>query len=236
MPDVSLVIACYNEQELLEESVRELLSVMDATRFSYELIFVDDGSRDGTREIISDLVGKNPERMRKIFNKRNLGRGGAVARGIRRSKGVFTGFLDIDLEVGAHYIPYCLNELTRGASVATAWRIYKLNLRGLIRHIASRFYSLLVGYMLKLPFHDTETGFKFFRTEDILPVLSEMKDRGWFWDTEIMARSYKHKLTIIERPCLFLRRHDKKSSVHLVRDSVRYFISLLKYHKELRAS
>jgi glycosyltransferase involved in cell wall biosynthesis len=214
--------------------VQQIVSVLNRTVFTYEIIFVDDLSLDNTRKIIDTLVATPATHSRRILNKRNIGRGGTVMRGIRRARGKWTGFIDIDLEVGAHYIPYCLASLAEGASVVTGLRIYKISLRGILRHLASKCYGLLVRSLLKVPLHDTETGFKFFDRSAILPLLSMIKENGWFWDTEIMARCVQQKLTIVEKPCLFIRRQDKTSSVRLIRDSFRYFFSLIRNVNELR--
>ena len=227
--ELSLVLACYNEAAYLRDSISHICGVLDSTDITYEIIFVDDKSSDNTRNVITELVEHSPKKLRKVFNKRNLGRGGAVSRGILRAKGEFVGYIDLDLEVGAHYIPYCIQELRTNADVVTAWRIYRLEFHNVIRWIASRGYSALVKLFLKLPYHDTETGFKFFRRQQILRVLQDVKENGWFWDTEIMARCHLKKLSVVEKPCLFIRRHDKESSVHLLRDSSKYFMKLLKY-------
>ena len=106
--DLSLVIACYNEGEHLEASVAELFAAMDVTTIRYEAIFVDDCSRDDTREQIGRIIERYPDKaIRRIFHQQNTGRGGAVTDGFRTARGEYTGYLDIDLEVHARYIPAC---------------------------------------------------------------------------------------------------------------------------------
>ncbi len=222
-PDLTLVVACYNEEPLLEESVAETLRVLDALRAEYELIFVDDASRDRTLEIIDRLIAANPGRcLRKIAHARNVGRGGTVADGIRASAGRLVGFIDIDLEVHARYIPTCLLALEDGYDVATALRVYRFAWRSLDRFFMSRGYRALMRRLLRVPLEDTETGFKFFRREAIMPVLEATEDRGWFWDTEIMVRAYFKGLRIIEIPALFQRRFDKQSSLKPLQDTIDY--------------
>ena len=85
--------------------------------------------------------------------------------------------------------------------------------------------------MLGLPYQDTETGYKFFRRERILPLLDEAQSNGWFWDTELMALCHKHGLNVCEVPALFIRRWDKASTVKPLRDSVAYFRELLRFRK-----
>ena len=101
-PDLSLVLACYNEERILERSVDEIFLVLDALRSTSEVIFVDDGSGDRTRSVINRLLLDNPKRdLRKIEHVRNLGRGRTVSDGIRAARGRFVGFIDVDLEVPA---------------------------------------------------------------------------------------------------------------------------------------
>jgi hypothetical protein len=97
----------------------------------------------------------------------------------------------------------------------------------------SRGYSFLVRKLLQVPYRDTETGYKFFRRERLLPVLDEIEDGGWFWDTEFMARAGRRGLTVEEIPGAYIRRGDKTSTVSGVRDSVRYFQKLLHFRRAL---
>jgi dolichyl-phosphate beta-glucosyltransferase len=235
MVDVSIVIACYNEEPLLEESVKKILAVMDGTCWKYELIFVDDCSRDNTRQIINRIIAENPKHLsKKIFHEKNTGRGKTVTEGIMIAEGTYVGYLDIDLEVGAHYIPLMVITLQKGADIATAFRIYKETLRLFTRAVLSVGYRFLMHLLIKNPVKDTETGYKFFNRKRILPILNQTKDPGWFWDTEIMIRSYYANLKIVENPCLFIRRYDKKSSVNIFKDSFEYFIKLVKFSRELK--
>lgn len=234
-PDLSLVLACYNEELVIEESVAEILEVLDNTRYSYEVIFVDDCSQDRTRELIDEVIARYPDkRMSKILHKENKGRGGTVADGIAASHGAVAGFIDIDLEVHARYIPSCVNAVENGADIAVGRRVYKLNLRSLDRYIMSAGYIWLVRRVLGVDLNDTETGYKFFKRERILPVLGEIEDQRWFWDTEVMVRSDYRGYQIVEIPCLFLRRFDKTSTVHPLSDTVDYFRKLWRFRKTVK--
>ena len=231
--DLSIVIACYNEAPHLRESVMEIRAVMDQTDYNYELIFVDDCSQDDTRSIIEEITATNPDDTCYIFHEENTGRGGAVSDGILHAKGKFVGFLDIDLEVHARYIPTMLLSLERGSDIATALRIYKLDASKLLRHVLSHGYRKLSKFALGGKCLDTETGYKFFRRDRILPILSQVKDTGWFWDTEIMIRAERNELKISEIPCLFIRRKDKLSTVKLWSNSLDYLVKLYRFRKEL---
>ena len=232
--DLSLVIACYNEEYELVDSVRQIVDVLDLSRLSYEIIFVDDCSRDRTRELIDQLLLDYRDRnFRKLFHAHNTGRGRTVADGFRLAHGEVVGYLDIDLEVHARYIPSMVLALRQGADVATAHRIYKVQPRLFNRYILSTGYSWLMRHLLSIHLKDTETGFKFFRRDKALPLLDEVRDERWFWDTEIMVRSLLHGYRVTEIPCLFIRRYDKQSTVNVITDSIDYFRKLWRFRDEL---
>ncbi len=231
-PDLSLVVACYNEEPILEHSVGETFRVLDALRAESEIIFVDDASQDGTRDALARIVAAHPGReIKTIFHDRNEGRGGTVSDGILVARGRIVGFVDIDLEVHARHIPACVLAVDSGYDVATALRVYEFHWRAIDRYAMSRGYRWLMRTLLRVPLEDTETGFKFFRRDSILPVLQQTKDRGWFWDTEIMVRAYFAGRRIIEIPAPFVRRFDKKSTLRPVRDSVDYLVKLLRFRR-----
>jgi glycosyltransferase involved in cell wall biosynthesis len=232
---VSVVVACYNEQQTLLASVTELLATLEDLGRPFELIFVDDVSRDRTRELIAQILAAHPEReLRAILHERNLGRGGSVSDGFRAARGDVVGYLDIDLEVHCRYIPSLVQAIERGADVATVRRIYALQLRHLDRYLMSRGYSWLVKRLLGTRLQDTETGYKFFRREPLLPVLDAIEDPGWFWDTEFMLRAERRGLRIAEIPGAYVRREDKTSTVSGLRDSLAYFAKLWRFRRRLR--
>jgi glycosyltransferase involved in cell wall biosynthesis len=235
-PVLSLVLACYNEAEHLRDSFREILDVLVNLGRTFEVIFVDDLSRDATPQILREIVAANPGlALRVIQHEKNQGRGAAVTDGFRAARGEITGFLDVDLEVHARYIPSLVRAIEQGADVATVRRIYAFQLGSLDRYLMSRSYSWLVRLLLGVPLQDTETGYKFFRRARLLPVLEEAKDPGWFWDTEFMVRAHRRGLRLVEIPGAYVRRRDKTSTVRGLRDSLGYFAKLLAFRRELRS-
>ena len=233
--DLSVVLACYNEELVIEDSVAQIVEVLDSTRFSYEIIFVDDCSKDRTRELIHKAIRRYPDRrMSRIFHERNKGRGGTVADGMRVAQGDVVGFIDIDLEVHARYVPSCVVAVQNGADIAVGRRVYKLHARSLDRYLMSAGYVWLVRKLLAVDLNDTETGYKFFKRERILPVLDETEDQHWFWDTEVMARSYFKGYQIVEIPCLFIRRFDKPSTVRPLADTIDYSRKLWRFRRIVR--
>ena len=105
-PRLSVVLACYNEEEILAASFAEIHEVLEDLGRPYEILFVDDVSRDRTRDVIRDIVAAHPAApIRVILHDVNRGRGTTVSDGFRAARGEIVGYLDVDLEVHARYIP-----------------------------------------------------------------------------------------------------------------------------------
>jgi len=231
--DVSLVLACYNEQEIFHDSVKRIIEVMNTTDYTYEIIFVDDKSLDNTRQLINQALSKySNHNLSAFFHEVNQGRGQTVIDGFKQSQGRIVGFIDIDLEVGEWYLPKFISAIEAGSDVVTAWRIYDFNLRSLIRWFGSKGYFWLQKNLLRLPLHDTEAGYKFFNKAKIMPILKKCQHQDWFFDTEVLARAFEAKLKIQEIPVAFVRRFDKTSTVRLIPDSFKYLINLFKFAYE----
>ncbi len=229
MKDISIIVPCYNEERILEKSSLELMKIFENTTLDYEIIFVDDYSKDKTRNLIK-RISKNRPRIRYIFHPKNEGRGKAVKDGLKIAEGEIVGYIDIDLEIPPIYVYNSFLTIKhKGYDMVIADRIYRLNLFSLHRFILGKCYSLLVKILLGLPFNDTEAGLKFFKRNKIGKIVDETEHNGWFWDTEIVATAYKKGMKICNSPTLFIRRPEKKSTVNLIRDSIDYFISLMNF-------
>ena len=235
--DISLILPCYNEAEHFVKSVDRIIDVLDRTDSSWEIIFIDDSSTDNTVSLIKSYLVKYPRKhLSAYFHHKNLGRGATVQEGIYQSQGRVVGYIDIDLEVPADYIPRFVQVINDGADVAAGWRIYDFTLRSLPRWLASKGYNLVRDWVLGTTVKDTEAGYKFFRREKILPVLKKCVSPGWFWDTEIMTRSRLSKLKMEQIPVVFIRRYDKTSTVNLVPDTLKYVKELWHFKSSLGKS
>jgi len=236
--ELSVILTCLNQEKVLNNSVQRIKEVLDPTKIKYEIVIVDDGSTDSTNLIIKNLM-KKYRNVKSLTHKHNFGRGRAVSNGFKSAKGKFVGFLDTDLELPPEYIPLFFKKLSEGYQVATYHRKYKHNLRGITRAFMSYGYHLLVKLLLNVNLRDTESGFKFFNKESISDLLDEIKEDRWFWDTEIMVRSYLKKLRIIEIPLKYVPNKSTGSTVNLVSDSFDYFKKLVKFRgivKKIRNS
>ncbi len=233
--DLTVIIPCYKDAQHLRRNTAEVVNCLRQTRLSWEIILVNDASPERDLEVAREIVADWPgESIQIIDHPKNTGRGKAVTDGLLVARGRYAGFLDIDLEVGAHYIPAMVSALEKGNDVACALRIYKLHLGLLHRAVMSVGYSFLVHRLLGADLQDTEAGYKFFRMDAIRPILDQCENAGWFWDTEIMVRSKLANLHICYVPVLFLRNSAKISTVRIVHDSVAHFKHLFALKRRLK--
>lgn len=231
-PYVSLVLPLYNEGTILEQSLKAIYKSLKRIKKEWEVILVEDKSTDNTLvEIRKLLPGLKNTKL--IQHKENQGRGKTVTDGIKAARGTYCGFLDVDLEIPSDYIPLFIKELEKGCDMVVGNRFYEKNLTAITRVLTSIGYKLIVRSLLNLPIDDTEVGYKFFRREKILPVLSKIREKGWFWDSEICARAYWAGLKISQIPVLFVRRTDKKSSVRLIPDTWDYIKKIYRFRSQI---
>jgi glycosyltransferase involved in cell wall biosynthesis len=232
--DLSLVLACYNEEPHLQESVNEIVEVLERSRLTYEIIFVDDCSQDRTRAVLQDVVRElartRPDRsVTVMLHDVNRGRGATVRDGLAAAQGRVVGFIDIDLEVHARYVPDMVRAVDNGFDVATGFRVYHVDGTNVARHVLSMGYRTLMRRVIDTELMDTETGYKFFHRARCMPVIERTFADGWFWDTEVMVLCEQAGLRMTEIPVAFVRRLDKKSTVRVLPDTLDYLHRLFEF-------
>ena len=233
-PNVSVILPCFNETAVFDASVKLIVRTLSASRFSFELIFVDDGSSDGTRKLIKQACRTHPH-CRYVIHEKNKGRGAAVTTGILHSNAPIVGYMDIDCEVSPLYIPSFVQMIKkREADIVVGKRIYRTTLFSLVREALSVGYRIIARVFLQTGGIDTESGYKFFDKKKFLPVLSSIVNQGWFWDTECVALSQKKGLRVVETPVLFVRRNDKHSSVRIIPDTLEYLKNVWTFYRRIR--
>ncbi len=231
-PQLSIVLACYNEVSHLEKSFSRLKDILSYANFTYEVIFIDDKSTDNTRHIIDNVIKKHPYmQMKCIVHDENTGRGRAVTDGFKAAEADAVGYIDVDLEIDAVYIYSFYHAIKQGYDAAFGERVSRLSLHLIPRIFTGRSYNMLMRTFIDLPLHDTESGIKFFNRQKLMAIIDSVEDPHWFWDTEICARMYKAGYMIKEIPCIYARNRNKKSTVKLLYDSIYYFKKLVKFRK-----
>lgn len=231
--DFSLILACYCESPHLYKNVELLAEYLSATIFRCEIIFVEDSSPDDTFEKIlqcEELLRKHKISYQILRHPVNMGRGATVQDGFIVARGDVVGYIDIDLEHPMDALLSMLIRIRKGeCDAVVAHRVSYKKFINPLRTWMSEGYKALVHRLLALPVADTEAGLKLFNREKILPVLAQIEDKAWFWDTEIVHRAHLAGLVFGEQTIVFKRNIDKKSTVRVFRDSWVYFKTLLKY-------
>lgn len=236
-PELSLVLACYNEAEILEGSLAEIQSWARGADFPLEIIFVDDASSDNTVEILERCTkGWAAEGIRHqvILHSRNRGRGAAVRTGLNQATGSVQGFLDIDFEIPLAYVNRAFTLLRKQSAprfLVAHRHSARENSYGKLRTLLSATYARMLRSRFDLPMLDTEAGFKFFTRPCTPSILRETWDDGWYWDTEVCLLATRKKWPVLELACPFERRHDKTSKVKIYRDIPVYLWKLLRQGK-----
>jgi glycosyltransferase involved in cell wall biosynthesis len=161
--DLSIVIPVYNEEENVEPLVSEITSVMEHQGKRYEIIVVDDGSRDGTFERLAQLRARACA-LRVIRLKRNFGQTAAMAAGLCHSRGEFVALMDGDGQNDPADIPAMLAELERGADLVCGWR-FKRRDPFLSRRLPSIIANGLISWATQVELHDYGCTLKVMRRE-----------------------------------------------------------------------
>src|SRR5881275_92751 len=120
-PHVSVIVLVYNEIDSVEPLHRELIGVLEALGTSFEVLYIDDGSRDGSTDKLGQLASRDA-RVRVVSFRRNFGQTAAVQAGIDYSRGDVLVFLDGDMQNDPHDIPHLLAKVDEGYDVVSGWR------------------------------------------------------------------------------------------------------------------
>lgn len=231
---ISIILTGYNEGDVLLSNLDRIYLFLEKTKYDWELILFDDKSMDKTLDIFKKFASSH-NKVKVFKHDNNIGRGGTVIDALKVAKGNIVGYLDTDLELSPIFLPDFIDKILKGYDLVIGSRIYEMNTSNFLRTILSKGYTFLVKVLLNVSYKDTEAGFKFFRKSKIKKVVKKIKDKRWFFDTELVVRSEKMGLKIAETPVLYIRKIDKKSTVNLFRDSIGYFIRLIKLALELNS-
>lgn len=199
IPEVSIVIPCFNEARKIEADIHAVREYFGARPYSFELILVDDGSSDGTAEIL-----KRTGWARAICYQPNRGKGYAVRTGMLAADGRYRLFADAGLCVSFCEIEKGLALLGSGADVAIGSR--KLpgsriaQQQAAYRRVGSRLFGTVVRTWMGLYYSDTQCGFKLFTAEAAARLFSAARIDGFMFDAETLINARKFGLAVKEFP------------------------------------
>ena len=221
---LSIIIPIYNEVE----SIREIVNRVQDTKLAWEIVLVDDGSMDGTRDLLKELDGKNNVRV--ILKDKNEGKGSAVRTGIEAAKGDVLLIQDADLEYDPRDYPTLLKPLKEGIADV----VYGSRFLGGPRRVVM-FWHMVANYMLTFMTNilyntilsDMETGYKVFRKEVVEGMTIHAK--RFDFEPEFTAKILKRKYRIFEVPITFNPRDYSQGKKIKLKDAFEAVWTLLKY-------
>src|SRR5215475_2789475 len=215
----SIVVPFYNEQENIPPLYMKLTEVMDAIGEPYELIFVDDGSKDNSFKVLSDIY-EHDRRVNLIRLRRNFGQTPALKAGFDFARGEVIISMDGDLQHDPEEIPKFLEKIEEGYDLVSGWR-YARRDHWLMRQIPSRAANWLMAKLSGVDLHDFGTTFKAYRRE----IIQEIQLYGEL-HRFIPALASTAGARIVEVPIENLQRKSGKSNYGIGR-TVRVFLDLV---------
>lgn len=164
---VSVVIPLYNEEDSLIELSLKLYNVLDKLNCNYEVIFVDDGSTDGSFKKIKEINSKN-SRFHCIKFRRNYGKSAALAAGFKEAKGDIVITMDADLQDDPEEIPSLIQKLNEGYDLVTGWK--KVRYDPFIKKHTSKLFNFATSKVSGVKLHDFNCGLKAYKKDVIKSV------------------------------------------------------------------
>ncbi len=229
---LTIVVPCYNEGKKIRYNLEQkVLPFLKERNINFEVILVNDGSKDNTKELFGVLVLEN---VLALGYDDNRGKGGAVKFGIEQATGDYVLFMDADLstDLRALDLIYADND---NADMYVGSRHLKESVlakkQGLVRRFIGKSCRIIVNSTFKFKFKDTQCGFKAIRTEYAKEMAKRQIINGFAFDVEYLYMAKLNNLKIKEIPVIW--ENDEDSKVNTFKSSIRFFkdVRIIKKNK-----
>jgi len=218
-PYLSIVIPAYNEEKRIGRTLEGILEYFAKRNFPFEIVVVDDGSRDKTGEVVRSFINKGFA-IELITGERNRGKGFAIKTGMLKTRGDYALFTDADMstpvEMFERFEPY----MSRGVDVIIGTRKTRDSYVGkhqpFYRETMGKVFTLLSNSLLGLQVTDFTCGFKCFHSRTIEPVFGSQRIFGWGYDTEIILIASRKGFRVQEVPVNWF--NDEATRVRLLKN------------------
>jgi glycosyltransferase involved in cell wall biosynthesis len=191
--DLTIFFPAFNEEEIIEETVRKAAHVAASVAQDYEVIVVDDGSRDGTAAVVERIAAGDPH-VRLVRHDRNRGYGAALRSGFAAAAKELVFFSDADGQFDLDELPALLARST-SAPVVVGYRIKRSDPPH--RLFIAKTYNLIVRMLFGLRVHDIDCAFKLFRREALAKV--QLESNGAFISSELLIKLRRAGVPIVEQ-------------------------------------
>jgi len=223
---LSIIVPSFNEELRLPPSLERIARYIATAGRPAEVIVVDDGSTDRTAEVAAAYADRIAN-LRVVRNGRNRGKGYSVRHGMQEARGEYVLFTDADLSAPIEEADKLLSALDR-YEVAIGSRALDRSLikvrESPFREFAGIVFNRIVRMVLRLPFVDTQCGFKAFRRERCRIIFEQQRIERFGFDPELLYLARHHGLKAIEIPVLWS--HSPATKINMMRDSVQMFVDV----------
>jgi len=227
LPELTIIIPAYNEELRLPATLEHIATYVSASGRETEILVVDDGSNDRTAAVAETFRNKFPA-LRLLSNGVNRGKGYSVRHGMLEARGRLVLFTDADLSAPIEEADKLLDAL-EAHDVAIGSRALDRRLiferQSRFREFAGIIFNTVVRLCLRLPFVDTQCGFKAFRREPCGIIFEQQRIERFGFDPELLYLARHHGLRSIEIPVRW--GHSPATKVSILRDSVQMFLDVL---------
>jgi glycosyltransferase involved in cell wall biosynthesis len=225
-PELSIIIPCFNEEQRLPASLEKIAGYLRDKRPNAEVIVVDDGSTDRTAAIAESWRDRIPS-LRVLSNGANRGKGFSVRHGSLEARGKVILFTDADLsspiEEGEKLLAALQTHDVAIGSRAVDRSLIEVH-ESLFREFAGIVFNRIVQTILRLPFVDTQCGFKAFGRERCRIIFEQQTIERFGFDPELLYLARHHGLSIEEVPVRWA--HSPATKINMLRDSVGMFLDV----------
>jgi len=198
--ELSFVIPAYNEELFIEDTLGTIDAFFKRKNLPYEIVVVDDGSKDGTLAIARKYAGRNGH-VKVLSYRENLGKGYAVKTGFMQTSGSIVIFTDGDMDIDLGTISEYLEALKQGDIVIASKRHVDSQVeRPLSRRILSEVFNGLVRFLTGLPLKDTQSGLKAMKKSAFIDIFPKLAVKRYAFDVELLAVANLYGLKVVEMP------------------------------------
>ena len=232
-PMITLVIPMYNESSIIADTAKTVSNYMESNFQNYEIIFSDDGSRDGSADIVRNL--KLPS-VRVVGYEQNHGKGSAIRTGILEANGEIVMFTDADLAYGTDVIKRAYDILSDSdANMLIGSR--NLSDDGYegytpLRKLMSKVYIKVLCVVGGFKLSDSQCGCKAYKGEAVRKIFERCKVDGFAFDFESILWAQKFGYKIVEMPVKII--NHRESTVNVVKDTFKMLGDLIKMKKRIK--
>ncbi len=226
IPELSIIIPAYNEEARLPGTLDKVAAYLATHSQKTEVLIVDDGSQDHTAQVAESFKSKLPS-LRVVSNGKNRGKGYSVRHGIQEATGRIVLFTDADLSAPIEEADKLIEALANH-DVAIGSRALDRSLISVhessFREFAGIVFNQIVRLILRLPFVDTQCGFKAFQRLRCEVLFEQQTIEGFGFDPELLYLARHHGLRACEIPVRW--GHSPATKVNMLRDSIQMFADI----------